>query len=479
MISLSKTTQSILDLSLKDNTASLGLALSLTFDICNKKDFKECYDEDTTFFLKIEYFDNTNTNLKCVHRLDEQVITVLLSQENDIQFISFNKLIQSINLICEPLQIKMNLFEKYAKAEILIKQPKLSLIDHMNLSITSFKFLKNENKSLTHLTQSLLNRLNDKEIFERIEKLETLYKLLSEESKSYNDKFFIQEALNEHLTNRINNFEEKFKESTEQIKNLQEFQVSSEEKFNHMIETDLNEIIDTLNSKVDSNELTDVMKKIEEIKPVAHKHEMTDINDFNDEINTIISSFEKIQQNLLEKNNSELKNEVNNIVTEKINNSTDLQKSEILVNFISNKSYFHIGEVIIPEKDKNTAWIKVLTNINFPKVNQEIRKPILLTNLDMFQLQIRSENKMLLKFITGTYLPKGPKDSLDFPIGHKQFEWLEAELHLQFDISNVEGKCNILYNNIPVAETMITNYDNKDWRHYYMNLSSFVPNKNS
>ena len=493
MLRLSNSQNSSIELTLKDMTSVplIGISLNCVFEIVST-DFTSVYDEDSVIFLRLQYYDKSTSDIKCVHSVSDNNLNIKLTTDNSLIYINFSKLINSMSIYSDTLLLNINLFEKYAKQEFLIKQPKLNLLDFVVLSTASSK--TEDKEDILNEIQKI--KFNNQQIAEHLDGV-------------LDDK--ISAALNQtesQLTSFKNEMLTQNKSHTNLIEHILEEHDQYKVELTDILEKSQVQVLDLIADKVDNFKLTDIVGKLKkqiselereaselrreasELKREASelRREVTDLSSKNNdnEITTVIASFEKIQQSLIQKNNNELKEQVLALITQRLNEDINLTTLESMKEYISTKNYFHIGKIDIVVEKKTYAWVKILTNINFPKVSiddSKPRKPLILESQnslsEIFQLQVKGKSPIV--FLGGVFLPKGPKSPLDFPIGHKKYEWFESELHLQFDITdfNSEQKVDFIYQNFAIADTIICNYDNVDWRHYYINnINSHVPNSN-
>ncbi len=112
MLRLASSSASSIELTLKDMTSKplIGLNLNCTFDIISD-DFSSIYDEeDTNIFLRLHYFDNSTSDIKCIHSVIESTLQLKLTNDNSQIYLNFDKLINNMSINIYTLLLKINLF---------------------------------------------------------------------------------------------------------------------------------------------------------------------------------------------------------------------------------------------------------------------------------------------------------------------------------------------------------------------------------
>ena len=261
----------------------------------------------------------------------------------------------------------------------------------------------------------------------------------------------------------------------------------------------------------------DVMYLIRKIKKIGDQEE-------DDENNLPSSRFLECTFTLIDKY---LQESIEPKINQYLQSLNYLQKYNSLCEYVQKKQYIHVGfiEVNLPRDQSFTAagglvsiWIKLLSNISFSKISHSSRRIIradtgqpsrtieianLLDECDLELVPIPSRvsngsPNPIFEFKRGFYHPKGPKTASEFPIGNKQYEYLECELHLEYHVSshllinpaaaaaastkshksssrNQQQKLleqqppleiGIYYLENKIGTTFLEKMDSKDWSHY-------------
>jgi hypothetical protein len=459
-----------LSLSVKDLLSSgMKLGLQLSVPVIRTIEEEEDTESAENDYLLELIFDSHTVNIP-THFISSSSVFSLSPNSNETTFIQFESNLQNIYIKSERNAFQMNLFEKYSKQEFTIKSPKLNLLEFFALSnkLTTSDSLIQE----LVLKQDLVAETTENSI----QQLQTKHDLLAQTT----------ENSIEQLQTKHDLLVETTENSIEQLLSKQE-----------LVLTTMENSIQQLHSKQDllDEKQTNLIEQLS-----SHTHKITDVIDLNDEISAIMTTFNSMMLSKLEefqnKFITEHTNAINEMVTKRLEEDENLKRLDAMTSYIALQEYVHIGKVeIIRLGTQRFAWIKLITNINFPSdlplniitTKNNVSKTVIIDSPEMvrdrFQLQIVKSTtdgtapNESLPFVSGVYLPKGPKSLLDFPIGNKSYEWIENEVHLQFDVTDgFDSHFNVLYKNICVGSSIVTNYDNTDWRHYYekMLLSNIV-----
>lgn len=241
---------------------------------------------------------------------------------------------------------------------------------------------------------------------------------------------------------------------------------------NQYVDSRINESSDVLRTEIQ----TDIKKQL-----ALKKYNHTEIEGLEQEIINIVSSLTTFVTQQMNTLKASIVNDLKTI----IDSNTQIKNASIYNDIVVNKKYIHIVRMeSYPDPEKPTdkfLWIKMVTNhlIDSTRANGKL---LLIQNEDElrnepYNISIQKPSGSAIKFNSCVFIPAGPKNVMDFPVGNKLFEYLENEIHIQYRIPATfetelmdTKRIEVMYKNVKVNESFIMKYDNSDWSHYYGNM---------